>query len=191
MPYHEHLDRRERPAEGLAFASGENFRREVVGEGVKHLGLVEDHDPFPCACHFSGRIETHKPAGDLVGHFSHRRGQGRVTGQLSERVRRLERVVQIDRNVLRREHSRPPSGKSLPQGGRNVRDYANNSWARIMRSATVTPWAHLTTQVGHRLHFTAWCSADMRWKFSRPSGNWPQPSAYMTKRTMSATGRPW
>ena len=30
----------------------------------------------------------------------------------------------------------------------------------------------------------------MRRKFSRPSGNWPYPSAYMTKRTMSATGSP-
>jgi len=36
-----------RPTKTLAFAGGESGRRGVVGEGVEHLGVVEDHDPFP------------------------------------------------------------------------------------------------------------------------------------------------
>src|ERR1035437_5823501 len=52
-------------------------------------------------------------------------------------------------------------------------DYANSSCARIIRSATVTPCGHRTTQVGHRSQRTDWCSADMRRKCSRPRGNWP------------------
>jgi hypothetical protein len=52
-------------------------------------------------------------------------------------------------------------------------DYANNSWARINLCDTWTPCGHWTAQVSQSPHRTAWCSAAIRRKFSRPKPNWP------------------
>src|ERR1017187_1069546 len=80
----------------------------VEGKGVEYLSRVQNHDPLPGHRDFmgGGLFQADEMAGYLIGHIADGLRQGGIGVQFGHLRCRLQGVVEKDRDVLRREHSR-------------------------------------------------------------------------------------
>src|SRR5260370_6781230 len=94
-------------AAGLALVRGERLCGRVVGEGVEDAGCVQYHDAFGGCLNFMGSvgIQFGEMAGDVVGHFADDIRKRGLTIEFRGLTDRLQGVVQINGDGLRRQHS--------------------------------------------------------------------------------------